>query len=534
MELVPEFYVNDLRVDDYPFSVIRGEGGLDLGNPESITQVIDSMVIGGPILESTGTTGRAMVLPLLVEGADLLELAQNEATLILACSSDRNTFTLDPGDGYAPATVFDTFKIDAKHTRDDKYEAALVRRWDLVIPASSWGRSPVAVTQTFEPVSTSVVVVDAATSLTNWDDYIDSTVVALSTETYLGEGVIKARFTAASLGAKAFTIRWFGTEPSTDYVSIDVNWDGSPSTNRVVYMRYAAAGGILPDTTLEPVAVESVTHGAGTYVRYYFERPLTTVSGYWFKFNEQAQGFGTYDMRIANLASSDTTGSGGVQTVATIGSVRAPGSITCTRTTDMACLFIYSDPILASGFSPAVKPTWGSAPDGTYIVYAESWGLTGEVVSLTFTDAAGRTSTATTRITAREAGLTWQPIGEVSLGGFRSGLIGTQTIVAKVNGTPETAPDLRLFRKHDDAALTYIDDIAANTIEMATPSVDLPRGGLWADDVACFDKALTGAVFPTIVTPLTAIYMESDGADPVHSVLSYYPRSHTYNSYVPL
>jgi hypothetical protein len=168
------------------------------------------------------------------------------------------------------------------------------------------------------------------------------------------------------------------------------------------------------------------------------------------------------------------------------------------------------------------------------VIWAKGFGVSGDIAELIFTDSAGRVSTARTRLTAAVAAYVWRPIGQVLLGGFRTGDVGTQAVTAKINSgavaTP-TSANLRLFRKSDETDLIYLDGISATNVEVATPSVALPRGGIWANGVTAFHKAVTWS-YPSIVLPRTSLYIEANSSDtlPVTTTMTYYPRSHTYSA----
>lgn len=523
-DLAPRFFVGDLELTSYPFGVLREDVEVDLGAPQNAADVIESLMVDGELVSSSRSGNRTLTVPVLVEGGDLLALAANEATLIQACEKARNTFTVDPGDGFGPPTVFDTFRIQAVHTRDSRYEAALMRRWDLTIPALPWGRAATLVTQTLTPAVVTPTVVDDCVSLTNWTSS-GAYPASLSTTTYLGEDVIAASFTSVGSGFRGTVVSYSGTKPTTAFVGLDVNWDGNSNTDKVVKLQGST-----------PQSSEVVTLGTGTYTRYWFATPAA-ASSWAFTFEQTINGVGSSSVsvstwRIANLVSSADVGNSGVMSVDTLGSVRSVGSVTLSRATAITWAMVYADPQLDQ-FSPSVQGTWKYGRAGTYVVYAASGSfVAGDVVSLTFTDSASRAvTTAQTEITAEVAALPFQPIGTVELGGFQTGLIGVQTVTATKNGASATAPSLRLFRLADDTTLTYLAGMSGTSLVLQAPSVDYHVGGAWMDGVDVRGKIVSPG-FPVIEVPRTALYVEANNsaAAPVTSTLAYYDAYHTYSA----
>ncbi|WP_028637719.1 hypothetical protein [Nocardioides sp. URHA0032] len=168
MDLNPRFVLGDLDLTDYPFGI---EFGSDLGNAESVTDVLASLLADGEIESLSRRSNRTLTIPLLVEASDLGALADAEASLIAECDKQRNTLSVDPGDGYGPATVFETFAASPARVYDDDTERAGYRRWVLTIRALPYGRSvDKVVDNAGTPPSTGVVVYgcDSATGWSKW------------------------------------------------------------------------------------------------------------------------------------------------------------------------------------------------------------------------------------------------------------------------------------------------------------------------------------------------------------------------------
>lgn len=165
MNLVPRFMFGDLDLTDYPYSVAFGS---DIGNPENIREVLTSLLTDGELLSADRTSNREIQIGILVEGSDLLETAQAEQALVLQAGRDRNTLSIDPGDGFGVTTVFDTFRADIRFERSDDGEAATLRRYALTIPALPYGRSEDLTTEVAEGIPSVGTIVNAGTSLTGW------------------------------------------------------------------------------------------------------------------------------------------------------------------------------------------------------------------------------------------------------------------------------------------------------------------------------------------------------------------------------
>lgn len=132
MSLVPRFVYGDLDLTDYPFAV---EFGSDFGNPENVVDVVQTLLHDGEVLESNRRTNRTLTIPVLIECADMQELADSEALLIAECDRSRNSLSVEPGDGVGATTVFETFRAQPRWNRDDDEERSNVRRFVLEIPA---------------------------------------------------------------------------------------------------------------------------------------------------------------------------------------------------------------------------------------------------------------------------------------------------------------------------------------------------------------------------------------------------------------
>lgn len=97
-ELYPTFRFGSLDLTSYPFAVPFGR---DFGNPKGIVADVISALTDGSLVQRTGTENREVTIPVMIEGADHLELAEAEALLVAEANKERNEFTFNPGDGFA-------------------------------------------------------------------------------------------------------------------------------------------------------------------------------------------------------------------------------------------------------------------------------------------------------------------------------------------------------------------------------------------------------------------------------------------------
>lgn len=165
MNLLPVFQFGALTLTDYPFSVLFGS---DRGAPEQAVADVRSQLQDGSLSTVTGYDNRTVTMQVLVEGSDLLDLAQNEALLVREAMKDRNEFSFDLGDGFAPASVYDTFEADLSMDYDDNRESHLLRIYNLTFSAYPWPRSAAKITTPAMGTGAATVLVDNADSTANW------------------------------------------------------------------------------------------------------------------------------------------------------------------------------------------------------------------------------------------------------------------------------------------------------------------------------------------------------------------------------
>ena len=204
--LVPRFVLGALDLTDYPFMV---EFGSDLGNAENVVDVMASLLADGEIETAVRRSNRTIVIPVLIAGSDLAELAAAEASLVAECDRLANTLSVTPGDDHAPATVFDTVSIQPERVYDDNFEIANMRRWRLTIRALPFGRSSTLIEDDAgSPPSSGGTLLDNCEDDTNWSTWTTGSGAAL--EDISVDAVIFAEG-AGSIKSRMIQWTWYGS-----------------------------------------------------------------------------------------------------------------------------------------------------------------------------------------------------------------------------------------------------------------------------------------------------------------------------------
>lgn len=228
------------------------------------------------------------------------------------------------------------------------------------------------------------------------------------------------------------------------------------------------------------------------------------------------------------------------------GSARAPGSLTITRGSGtLVDLFVFSDPAMqAYGYHPDTPATWHLAPAGRYAFFMKPStpggyaGLaSGSVITTTITSN-GHNQVLRTRVpTTLDGNTQWMPMGMADLGGNRDGLVGALTFLNR--HYPPSLPDeemspttaLRMFRiKDGETALTRSHGAAfARPIIIDIPSLELPRGGVWADDIDILPNT-PGWGLHYMAPGETSLFVADtgSGSSALDVSLTYYAHWHTY------
>lgn len=392
MNLVPRFLLGDLDLTDYPFAV---EFGAQYGSPENVTEVLNSLLADGELLSSTRTSNREMTLTVIVEGSDMLALAEAEATLVREASKPANTLTIDPGDGFGVPTVFDTFRVGINFDRNDRHEGALVRRFELTIPALPYGRSESLTTEVAEGIPSIGTAVNNCESTAGWSspvatytpapaamvavsgtDYVEGAgsiavephrvteIAGGSPRTYLNEATLAQSIAIPSGGYVSFAMKLdkpltdYGTSGATYLESLTITRGSTPTTYSIegtegwtgprsfgIFSRQALADGWVRWTWRESSATT-----------------ITAISWKAVQSESQAVPRGYPKLRVDQIAVAETATLGNqvLKTLEVGGSARTTGAIHVAAPSDEIALgrvLAYTVPQrkVAVGFRPDLR-----------------------------------------------------------------------------------------------------------------------------------------------------------------------------------
>lgn len=354
MGIVPTFTYGSLDLTAPPFAV---EFGTDLGAPESVTQVMASLLADGEIETETRRSNRTLVIPILIDDSDMQALADAELALVAEADRFRNTLTVDPGDGYGPATVFDTFQGRAVFNRVDEQEQAGVRRWTLTLRALPHGRSTTKITDSAgTPPSSGGTVVYAAESTSGWSKWAytgGAAAVVDSTTFAQGTGSIRVEAGAGGDGTTSYgnqvtsgynSDQVTGLSISTGtggYLSLRIKTEftetmydnyGSQLTSGLQTLSIQVPGATGGSVWIDVATFTAVETTAAGWTRYVW--PVAagmTVTGFKFLVRQYKTGWGWgmpdvwYD--DFELLPSATTDNQIVKVLDIKGSARTPGSL---------------------------------------------------------------------------------------------------------------------------------------------------------------------------------------------------------------
>lgn len=285
------------------------------------------------------------------------------------------------------------------------------------------------------------------------------------------------------------------------------------------------------NTTLDPVADDLAEVRSGTKRRAY-------------DITFECQPFG----RSVDLTTVGPTSvlSSALFTADIGGSVRAPGSITVTRGSGtLVDLFVFSDPAMAEyGYHPDTPATWHLAPAGRYAFYMNPSTPTGFAdislgsVAKTTITSNGHSQTLRTRVPGSlDANTRWFPMGTADLGGNRDGLVGALTFLnrhdppAAAEETMHSETKLRMFRVKDgETSLTRANGAAfARPIIIDIPSLEFPRGGVWANGVDILPNVSAWGL-PLMAPPEAALFVadSTSGSSALSVTAEYFKHWHTY------
>lgn len=264
--LTPTLTYGSLALTSSPFA---WEFGGEIGAPENASQVILSLLADGDIEVSDRSGNRTITLSILIEGANLDALADSEALLEAECRKSRNTLTINPGDGSAASTVFDTFRAQLTLVRDDDFEQANLRRYTLTMRALPFGRSVAEITIPALAASGSTTTnVDTGSATTNWT----GTIGGVSATPAVVSGKVGVTSTALTGSVVSTLTRTAAiTTSATKYLVVD--W--SFSTNGLYFGTLSATG---DGTNLQRISEITLSTGVRRTVFYVVAASVTALT----------------------------------------------------------------------------------------------------------------------------------------------------------------------------------------------------------------------------------------------------------------
>lgn len=355
----------ELDLTEYPYSV---EFGSDFGAPTSTAQALASLLRDGEIEVNPRMSNRTITFNVLVEGADMVELAEAEAALVQQSLIPMTTLTIDPGDGYGVAGVYETFAGSVNLNRDDILEMANLRRYQVTMNALPWVRSVKAVTSPAltapAGASTTTIISDGSTA-TGWSrSGVDWTLTGEYGTQYVGAG------SSSVIDRQAGAL-----------VHVGSNAVGSLRYLVVDYIYYATASGAGVAVTSDPIRADINSRGLRTpvaltqspfagsfpgypHLRAWFviDDDIATLSSAAFELvlssrADSSKQFGIDNLAITNAPPMVGTRRQQLRTIAVPGSVRTQSRLKISSpTAGLGDVIAYTWKDDGSGYAPPLRP----------------------------------------------------------------------------------------------------------------------------------------------------------------------------------
>lgn len=334
----------DLDLTDYPFGI---QFGSDFGAPQNVTETLAFLLQDGEIQFGDRASNRTIEFTVLVEGADLAEIADNEAALIAEAFKPLNQLVLDPED-FGPATVFRTFKAQVTHARNDDGELSRLRLFTVTMAASPYVQSAEETVTPALPASGSTTVnVDNGSSTTNWSGKIEGAPTAPSSSS--GAVRLNSGLATGTLLLELDRTSTAIDTSSTKYLTVDWSVSGSP---------FPAECFLVADGVLLSKVAEAAAPTAG-FLRSYFYVAASSVTALRFAVSTDAPVATYRGIAIDSVDRTDVAPGSTRQRLRTIdigGSVRTPGTIAIQHeSAALGDVFAYFWPDDGSGYSPPMR-----------------------------------------------------------------------------------------------------------------------------------------------------------------------------------
>lgn len=368
MSLAPEWRLGALSLVDAPFLVAFGA---DHGSPESSADVLASFLTDGDIEVGGHTGNRTVVIPILLEGSDLLELSEAEKALIAESVKAQNTLYVDPGDGFAPPFQMTVFGGPGSvvWNRDDVYEQQGYRSFTLTLRALPYVYSA---TETITPAlaasGTTTATVDDLSSATGWAGMAQDATVTPTAAAGAGTLTVDLGTPASGLSPAFLSLTRTGSidTSSTQYLLVDwkPNIDGSVDS-------FTARAN---SSSVGLAKIAEMSSPSTGFTRTWFQSSVPTITDIRFQIVLRG-GYSSTNatLTLDNLARSDvrpTIGSNKQQlrTLDVGGSAPTTGSLAVSHATAaLGNLLVYTCPDDNSGYAPSCRPYWTGSSGSTSV-----------------------------------------------------------------------------------------------------------------------------------------------------------------------
>lgn len=251
----------DLDLTDYPYMI---EFGTDVGAPQNVTEAQAFLLQDGEIELTDRTSNRTIQFNVIIEGADMGEMATAEADLIFEANRALNLLTIDPGD-FGPASVYETFRAQVSLVRDDDWEINRFRRYSVTVRAYPSVRSADKVTTLALSTSgTTTTTLDAMSATTGWTGFINGA----SATVVNGSGANSVTQSAA-FGVYTVAMQKTFAATTTTTKLLIVDWKPSIFSNGSLVA--------IGDGVTLPLISEGASPTSG-YVRSYFQVAASSLA----------------------------------------------------------------------------------------------------------------------------------------------------------------------------------------------------------------------------------------------------------------
>lgn len=357
-----------LDLTDHPYGI---QFGSDFGAPQNVTEALAFLLQDGEVELSSRASNRTIQFNVLIEGGDLGALADAEAALIAETEKPLNELTLDPED-YGPPTVFETFRAQVTHARDDDGELSRLRLYTVTVKALPFGHSEAeVVTEALAASGTTTELVDDGSATTNWTGEVNG----VSTAPTVDSGAVKVTTgTGAVVGDYTLTLTRTDSIDTTVTKYLAVDWKPESDTGGPDLRAFADG--------VELARIGEQASPSAGYTRTYFLVPSAVASIAALRLESSTSispagtppGVGSgRSLYVDNIDRTDVRPKSGtarqlLRSLDVGGSVRTPGSLAIEHETAAlgdVIVYVYPDVENVRGYSPPLRQYRVSGPTVT-------------------------------------------------------------------------------------------------------------------------------------------------------------------------